>query len=114
KPSWWRLLLALLAFVLWAPASLVGLPCAALLILAPTSEPSVGTAGSASGVAGGWRGWGGVSETIAGMIGAVGAALLVVGRGRRGRLAAGTNAHLVPAAAAFVPVVVAGPAGHSP
>src|SRR5437899_6699356 len=53
KPSWWRLLLALVAFVFWAPASLVGLPCAALLILAPTSEQSAGGAGSASRVGGG-------------------------------------------------------------
>ena len=96
--------------MLWAPASLVGLPCAALLILAPTSEPAAGTAGSASGVAGrGWRGWGGLSQTIAGMLGAVSAALLVVGGGSGGRLAAVTSAYIVLATAAFVSLVLLRP-----
>jgi hypothetical protein len=96
--------------VLWAPASLVGLPCAALLILAPTSEPAAGTAGSASGVAGrGWRGWGGLSQTIAGLIGAVSAALLVVGGGSGGRLPAVTSTYIVLATAAFVALVLLRP-----
>ena len=96
--------------MLWAPASLVGLPCAALLILAPTSEPAAGRAGSRSGVAGrGWRGWGGLSQTIAGMIGAVSAALLVVGGGSGGRLPAVTSAYIVLATAAFVSLVLLSP-----
>jgi len=34
RGSWWRLALALIVFMLWAHPSLVGLPCAALLIVA--------------------------------------------------------------------------------
>ena len=86
--------MALLAFVLWAPASLVGLPLAALLILAPASrEPA---------------GW---SQPIAGIIGAVSAALLVIGGGSSagGRLAAVTSAYIVLTTAAFVSLVLLRP-----
>src|SRR6266516_3345683 len=95
KPSWWRLLLALVAFVFWAPASLVGLPCAALLILAPASDPPSG---------GGW------SQPIAGILGAVSVALLVIGGGGGGgRLAAVTSAYIVLTTAAFVSLVLLRP-----
>src|SRR6266581_3741845 len=95
KPSWWRLLLALVAFVFWAPASLVGLPCAALLILAPASDPPSG---------GGW------SQPIAGILGAVSVALLVIGGGGGGgRLAAVTSAYIVLTTAAFVSLVLVRP-----
>src|SRR6266705_2583680 len=96
KPSWWRLLLALVAFVFWAPASLVGLPCAALLILAPASDPPS---------------WGGWSQPIAGILGAVSVALLVIGGGGGGggRLAAVTSAYIVLTTAAFVSLVLLRP-----
>ncbi len=80
----------------WAPASLVGLPCAALLILAPASDPPSG---------GGW------SQPIAGILGAVSVALLVVGGGSSGggRLAAVTSAYIVLTTAAFVSLVLLRP-----
>jgi len=80
-------LLALVAFVLWAHPSLVGLPCAALLFVAPGSQDRPG---------GGW------SQPIAGMIGAVSLALLVVSGTSGSRLAAVTSAYIVLATAAFV------------
>src|SRR5436853_6972392 len=67
KESWWRPLLALSVFVLWAHPSLVGLPCAALLIIAPGER--TGERGS---------GW---SHPIAGTMGAVSLALLVLSGG---------------------------------
>ena len=79
--------------MLWAPASLVGLPCAALLIIAPGGER-----GSA---------W---SQPIAGMIGAVSLALLVLSGGSGGRLAAATSAYIVLVTAAFVSLVLLKPA----
>ena len=93
------MLLALLAFVLWAPASLVGLPCAALLILAPTSDRGAGGSG----------GGGGFSQPIAAMIGAVSVALLVLGGRSGGRLAAVTSAYIVLATAAFLSLVLLRP-----
>src|SRR6266550_509961 len=75
KESWWRLLLALTVFVLWAPLSLVGLPCAALLIIGPGGERG--------------SGW---SQPIAGVIGAVSLALLVLSGGSGSRLPAATSA----------------------
>jgi len=78
--------------VLWAPPSLVGLPCAALLILTPASDqPS---------------GW---SQPIAGAIGAVSVALLVIGGGSGGRLGAVTSAYIVLTTAAFVSLVLLRP-----
>jgi hypothetical protein len=85
-------------FVLWAHPSLVGLPCAALLIIAPGD----GTPGRGSG--GSW------SQPIAGLIGAVSLALLVVSGGSGSRLAAATSAYIVLATAAFVSFVLLKPA----
>src|SRR5881397_998109 len=95
KESWWRPLLALTVFVLWAPPSLVGLPCAALLIIAPGGERAGGS------------GW---SQPIAGMIGAVSLALLVLSGGSGSRLAAATSAYIVLVTAAFVSLVLLKPA----
>src|SRR2546427_1012573 len=89
KESWWRLLLALTVFVLWAPASLVGLPCAALLIIAPGGERG--------------SGW---SQPIAGMIGAVSLALLVLSGGSGGPPPAAAGGRNLGAAAGAVFVVV--------
>jgi hypothetical protein len=63
----------------------VGLPCAALLIIAPGGERG--------------SGW---SQPIAGMIGAVSLALLVVSGGSGSRLAAATSAYIVLVTASFV------------
>jgi len=79
--------------VLWAPFSLVGLPCAALLIIAPGGERG--------------SGW---SQPIAGMIGAVSLALLVLSGGSGSRLAAATSAYIVLVTAAFVSLVLLKPA----
>jgi hypothetical protein len=73
--------------VLWAHPSLVGLPCAALLFMAPGRGPQDRP------------GW---SQPIAGMIGAVSLALLVVSANSGSRLAAVTSAYIVLATAAFV------------
>ncbi len=81
--------------MLWAPPSLVGLPCAALLIIAPGGER------------GGGSGW---SQPIAGMIGAVSLALLVLSSGSGSRLAAATSAYIVLVTAAFVSLVLLKPA----
>jgi len=85
--------LALLAFLLWAHPSLVGLPCAALLVLAPVVPRAK-------------PGW---SQPIAGMIGAVSLALLVVSGGNGSRLGAATSAYIVLATAAFVSLVLLRP-----
>jgi hypothetical protein len=77
--------------MLWAHPSLVGLPCAVLLILAP--------GGSAT-----WR------QPVAAMIGAVSLALLVVSGGSGSRLAAAQSAYIVLASAAFVSFVLLEPA----
>jgi len=70
----------------------VGLPCAALLIIAPGPGPKAA--------------W---SQPIAGMIGAVSAALLVVSGGSGSRLGALTSAYIVLATAAFVSLVLLRP-----
>ena len=94
KQSWWRPLLALIAFVLWAPPSLVGLPLAALLIVAPAPPERARWA-----------------VPLAGVIGAMSLALLLVGDGTRGggRLAAVTSAFIVVTTAAFVAVMLLRP-----
>jgi hypothetical protein len=84
--------LALLAFLLWAPASLVGLPFAAILIIAPAAEELPA-----------------FSQPLAGLVGAVSLALLVVGSRSGGRLAAVTSAYIVLATAAFVSLVLLRP-----
>ncbi len=94
KQSWWRPLLALIAFVLWAPPSLVGLPLAALLIVAPAPPERARWA-----------------VPLAGVIGAMSLALLLVGDGTGGggRLAAVTSAFIVVTTAAFVAVMLLRP-----
>ena len=77
--------------MLWAHPSLVGLPCAVLLILAPGGSST-------------WR------QPIAAMIGAVSLALLVVSGGSGSRLAAAQSAYIVLASAAFVSFVLLEPA----
>ena len=98
RASWWRLGLALVAFVLWAHPSLVGLPCAALLILAP---------GGSGGGANDRSAW---SQPLAGLTGAMSAALLVLTAGTGSRLAAVTSAYIVLVTAAFVAVALLRPA----
>ena len=90
--SWWRPGLALLAFVLWAHPSLVGLPFAALLLLVPGEQRP---------------GW---SQPLAGLIGAMSASLLVLTAQSGGRLAAVTSAYIVIVTAAFVGVIMMKPA----
>ena len=69
RPSLSRLILATLAFVAWAPASLVGLPCAALLLIAPQrSLAALPAHGERPGA----------SHVLAGFIGAFSMALLVL------------------------------------
>ncbi len=77
--------------MLWAHPSLVGLPCAVLLILAPGGSST-------------WR------QPIAAMIGAVSLALLVVSGGSGSRLAAAQSTYIVLATAAFVSFVLLEPA----
>jgi len=85
--------------MLWAHPSLVGLPCAVLLILAPGgSEAGTHDRGSI------WR------QPIAAMIGAVSLALLVVSGGSGSRLAAAQSAYIVLATGAFVSFVLLEPA----
>jgi hypothetical protein len=74
-----RLIVALIAFLLWAPPSLVGLPFAALMFAARRSLP------------------------LAGMVGAASVTLLVLsGGGPTGRLMAVTSAFIVIVTVAFV------------
>jgi len=82
-----RLTLALVAFVLWAHPSLVGLPLAALLVAAPGRDRS-GRAGRAL--------------PLAGLIGAASLTLLVLGTGDGSRLTAVTAAYITLVTAAFV------------
>jgi hypothetical protein len=86
----WRLVLALIAFALWAHPSLVGLPLAALLIAAPDRF--------------------GRSLPLAGLIGAASVALLFVGGGTGSRLTGVTSAYIVLVTAAFVVGVLLRPA----
>jgi hypothetical protein len=79
-----RLIVALIAFLLWAPPSLVGLPFAALLFAARRSFP------------------------LAGMVGAASLTLLVLGGGGAGgRLMAVTSAFIILVTVAFVGAVLA-------
>lgn len=93
--SWWRLGLALLAFVLWAHPSLVGLPFAALLLLLPSAQRPR---------------W---AQPLAGLIGAMSASLLVLTAQEGARLAAVTSAYVVIVTAAFVGLILMKP-GASP
>ena len=97
KQSWWRPALALIAFVLWAHPSLLGLPLAALLIVAPAPPERARWA-----------------VPLAGLIGAMSLALLFIGDGTGGgagggRLAAVTSAYIVIITAAFVAVMLLRP-----
>ena len=100
KQSWWRPAVALIAFVLWAHPSLLGLPLAALLIVAPAPPERARWA-----------------VPLAGLIGAMSLALLFIGDGTGGggggggggRLAAVTSAYIVVITAAFVAVMLLRP-----
>jgi len=91
-PARWRLVVALIAFALWAHPSLVGLPCAALLVAAPDRF--------------------GRALPLAGLIGAASLALLFIAGGTAGgsRLAGVTSAYIVLVTAAFVAGVLLRPA----
>ncbi|HUC40885.1 MAG TPA: hypothetical protein VMR92_08640 [Gemmatimonadales bacterium] len=91
RDSWWRPGLALLAFLLWAHPSLVGLPFAALLLLVPGENRP------------GWL------QPLAGLIGAMSASLLVLTAQSGGRLAAVTSAYIVIVTAAFVGLIMMKP-----
>jgi hypothetical protein len=93
RESWWRLWLALLAFVFWAHPSLVGLPFAALRLLVPGHDER--------------RGW---SQPLGGLIGAMSATLLVMTAQSGGRLAAMTSTYVVLVTAAFIGLVLLKPA----
>ena len=94
RRSWWRVLVALLAFLLWgAHPSFVGLPFAALLFLAPPRDARTA--------------W---TFPLAGFSGAVSAGLLVLTTaGGSGRVGAVTSAYVVLASAAFVLLVLLRP-----
>jgi hypothetical protein len=85
----WRLVLGVIAFAVWAPPSLAGLPCAALLLAAPDRSTR--------------------TRVAAGIIGAASALLLVLPGG--GRLGAAIGAYTVLVTAAFVAGIVLRPAG---
>jgi hypothetical protein len=84
----WRLVVGVIAFALWAPPSLVGLPCAALLAVAP--DRSARTRISAT------------------LLGATSLALLAL---PGGRLAGVIAAYTVLVTAAFVAATLLAPAG---
>jgi len=100
RPSLSRLILATLAFVAWAPASLVGLPCAALLLIAPQrSLAALPAHGERPGA----------SHVLAGFIGAFSMALLVLMATGGSRLGAVTSTYIVLVTAAFVSFVLLRP-----
>jgi hypothetical protein len=82
RASWWRLTVALILFILWAHPSLVGLPCAALLIAAPDRT--------------------GRSLPLAALMGTMSVGMLVLLSGSGSRLAAVTSAYIVLVTVAFV------------
>ena len=82
-------MLGVIAFAVWAPPSLAGLPCAALLLVAPDRSPR--------------------TRLTAAAIGAVSALLLVLPGG--GRLGAVLSAYTVLVTAAFVAGAVLRPVG---
>jgi hypothetical protein len=91
RGTWWHILVALLAFLLWAHPGLVGLPFAALLFVAPPGDAR--------------RRW---TFPLAGFSAALSAGLLVLTTGQ-GRLGAVTSAYVVLASAAFVVLVLLQP-----
>jgi hypothetical protein len=92
RESWWRLGLAVLAFVLWAHPSLFGLPFAALLLLPGSAKRPIWT------------------EAVAGLVGAFSVGLVVLTAIRGARLAAVTSTYIVMVTAAFVGLVLLKPA----
>jgi hypothetical protein len=92
--SWWRLLVATLAFVLWAHPSLVGLPCAALLLIAPANADQKPTR---------------APQPLAGLIGALSFGLLML-TALDGRLGAVSSAYIVLVTAAFASLLLLRPA----
>ena len=92
RESWWRLGLALLAFVLWAHPSLFGLPFAALLLMPASAKRPIWT------------------EAVAGLVGAFSMGLVVLTAIRGVRLAAVTSTYIVLVTAAFVGLVLLKPA----
>ena len=86
-PPRWRLVLGVIAFALWAPLALVGLPCAALLAVAPDRSPRI--------------------RIAAALLGVTSLALLTV---PGGRLAAAIAAYTVLVTAAFAAGAVLAPA----
>lgn len=83
----WRLVLGVIAFAIWAPASLVGLPCAALLAAAPDRSAR--------------------TRIAAGLLGATSIALLAL---PGGRVAAVIAAYTILVTAAFVASAALAPA----
>lgn len=83
----WRLVLGVIAFAIWAPASLVGLPCAALLAAAPDRSAR--------------------TRIAAGLLGATSIALLAL---PGGRVAAVIAAYTILVTAAFVAGAALAPA----
>ena len=92
RESWWRIGLALLAFVLWAHPSLFGLPFAALLLLPARANRPIWT------------------EAVAGLVGAFSMGLVVLTAVNGVRLAAVTSTYVVMVTAAFVGLVLLKPA----
>jgi len=92
RESWWRLGLALLAFVLWAHPSLFGLPFAALLLLPASAKRPIWT------------------EALAGLLGAFSVGLVVLTAVNGVRLAALTSTYIVMVTAAFVGLALLKPA----
>ncbi len=86
-PSRWRLFVGVIAFAIWAPPSLAGLPCAALLAAAPDRSPR--------------------TRLAAALLGATSIALLTLAGGR---LAAAIAAYTLLVTAAFVAGAVLAPA----
>jgi hypothetical protein len=94
RGSWWRVVAALVAFLLWAHPSFVGLPYAALLFLVPPVQQDSRAP------------W---TFALAGFVGAVSAGLLVLTSADEGRLGAVTSAFIVLVTAAFVLTVLLQP-----
>lgn len=88
--------MALLAFMLWAHPSFVGLPYAALLFLAPPAPPAPQASPAPRDSRAGW------AFALAGFVGALSAGLLVLTSANEGRLGAVTSAFIVLVTAAFV------------
>jgi hypothetical protein len=91
REPWWRLGLALIAFVLWAHPSLAGLPFAALLLLPASERRPIWT------------------DALAALVGAFSVGMVVLTAISGGRLAAVTSTYIVMVTAAFVALVLLKP-----